>query len=77
MDWYGIYPNSRVTNPTGPSSGSIRVFRGGGFPNDTESCRAANRNWINPSHRDYSLGFRVVRTRIKQVSSPEARIKRA
>ena len=65
MDWYGIYPNSRVTNPTGPSSGSIRVFRGGGFPNDTESCRAANRNWINPSHRDYSLGFSVVRTRIK------------
>jgi len=26
-DWYGSYPSGSVSNPTGPSSGSIRVFR--------------------------------------------------
>ena len=29
-DWYVNYPTGSVTDPTGPSSGSDRVFRGGG-----------------------------------------------
>ena len=28
-DWYGEYPADAVTNPQGPSEGSLRVFRGG------------------------------------------------
>ncbi len=30
-DWYGKYPNGKQRNPKGPSSGSYRVFRGGGW----------------------------------------------
>ena len=33
-DWYGDYSNSAQTNPAGPSSGSRRVKRGGGWRND-------------------------------------------
>ncbi|MEE0916069.1 MAG: SUMF1/EgtB/PvdO family nonheme iron enzyme, partial [Alistipes sp.] len=29
QDWYGSYSSSSQTNPTGPSSGSYRVLRGG------------------------------------------------
>ena len=30
-DWYGDYPSGSVTDPTGPSNGSPRVGRGGGW----------------------------------------------
>ena len=30
-DWYGDYPGGTVTGPSGPGSGSDRVFRGGGW----------------------------------------------
>ena len=29
--WYDDYPSGAVTDPTGPSSGSSRVYRGGGW----------------------------------------------
>ncbi|PNA48661.1 formylglycine-generating enzyme family protein, partial [Pseudomonas sp. MPR-R5B] len=31
QDWYGTYPSSRMTDPTGASTGSYRVFRGGSW----------------------------------------------
>ena len=30
-DWYGKYSTGALVNPTGPASGSDRVFRGGGW----------------------------------------------
>ena len=29
QDWYGSYPNAAVTDPTGPTSGTNKVYRGG------------------------------------------------
>ena len=61
-DWYGPYPGGRVTDPTGPSSGSERVFRGGGWAIDARYCRASNRISLSPGLRDDYLGFRLLRT---------------
>ena len=61
-DWYGDYPSSAVTDPTGPSRGSHRVSRGGSWFNDARGCRSANRYRICPGFRFGFLGLRLVRT---------------
>lgn len=58
-DWYGDYSSTAQTDPTGPTSGSFRVNRGGSWFNDAASCRVANRNRSTPSNRSSSLGFRL------------------
>jgi formylglycine-generating enzyme required for sulfatase activity len=59
-DWYGPYPQSAVTNPKGPESGSAKVRRGGSFFREAQFCRSANRNYAHPGSRYQTLGFRVV-----------------
>jgi formylglycine-generating enzyme required for sulfatase activity len=58
---YGKYPIGSTTDPTGASSGSYRVGRGGGWYNDARLCRSANRDWITPPSRNRLLGFRITR----------------
>jgi formylglycine-generating enzyme required for sulfatase activity len=59
-DWYAnSYVSYDTNNPTGPSSGSSRVFRGGSWYDSASSCRVANRNF-SPGIRSNFLGFRVV-----------------
>ena len=58
-DWQGDYGSGRVTDPTGPASGSYRVIRGGGWINYAGYCRSANRYGFDPSSRSYFLGFRL------------------
>ena len=61
-DWYdkGYYAKSPGTNPIGPASGGIRVFRGGGWFYNARYCRSADRDGINPGIRDWTFGFRPV-----------------
>ena len=59
-DWYGDYSSSSQTNPTGPSSGSSRVYRGGNFISSDTFCRVSYRNWEDPGFRDDYLGLRLV-----------------
>lgn len=61
-DWYGAeyYVNSPSSNPRGPSSGSYRVLRGGGWYNGATLCRVAQRRGNPPGGRYDNLGFRVV-----------------
>ena len=61
QDWYGDYPSGSVTDPAGPSSGSYRVIRGGGWLYYARRCRSADRCGNVPADRISSLGFRVVR----------------
>ena len=61
-DWYDsdYYSSSPKNNPTGPSSGSYRVVRGGSWNNDPESLRVAIRYGLNLDDSNYNLGFRPV-----------------
>lgn len=61
-DWYGNYSSGTVTDPSGASSGSYRVFRGGGCGSDAALCRLADRNISTPDNRGNYLGFRLLRT---------------
>ncbi len=63
-DWYGsdYYKNSPSNNPTGPTSGSYRVLRGGSWYSYPQFCRVAYRYSDAPGDRFYSAGFRLART---------------
>ena len=59
-DWYGTYPTTTQTNPTGATTGFYRVFRGGGWYSDAQDCRSATRLYSYPGTDTDFLGFRVV-----------------
>ncbi|MGA3008597.1 MAG: formylglycine-generating enzyme family protein, partial [Opitutaceae bacterium] len=58
-DWYGAYPDGRVSDPVGASSGEYRVFRGGGWDDPADVCRSASRSYNLPGSRFLFLGFRL------------------
>ena len=57
-DRYGEYPTGSVTDPTGPSSGSRRVSRGGCWISGAGLARSAIRCRDDPGGRNNDLGFR-------------------
>jgi formylglycine-generating enzyme required for sulfatase activity len=58
-DWYASsLPGG--TDPTGPSSGSHRVVRGGSWYSHAQHCRAAFRLNGDPTAGRYTFGFRPV-----------------
>jgi formylglycine-generating enzyme required for sulfatase activity len=66
-DWYGdvYYPSGTTAsspqyNPTGPTSGSYRVLRGGRWNYIASRCRVAFRGNLTPSTRGNGFGFRLV-----------------
>jgi formylglycine-generating enzyme required for sulfatase activity len=60
-DWYGSYSATSQTNPTGATSGSCRVLRGGSWLNGYAGALcAAYRDGGNPGLEDGNVGFRVV-----------------
>jgi formylglycine-generating enzyme required for sulfatase activity len=64
-DWHDkdYYAGSPSDDPKGPSSGSLRVYRGGSWGDGPGYCRSAYRSWASSlESRHYALGFRVVRT---------------
>ena len=63
QDWRGDYPSGSVTDPEGPSSGSVRVYRGGSWGINAWLCRSALRLFNAPDFRIDRLGFRLLRTR--------------
>ena len=60
QDWHGFYSNYAQTNPTGASSGSGRVFRGGRFSSIPRGCRSSFRVGERPGYSDNFLGLRLV-----------------
>jgi formylglycine-generating enzyme required for sulfatase activity/rubredoxin len=60
-DWYGSYSSEVQTDPTGASSGSYRVSRGGGWYDIARLVRSARRDSNTPTYRGNGVGFRLVR----------------
>ena len=58
-DRYGSYSSSAQTNPTGATSGSDRVIRGGSWCSNATYCRTTHRDYSTPYYRDYYLGVRL------------------
>jgi formylglycine-generating enzyme required for sulfatase activity len=60
-DWYGdsYYGSSPSSNPVGPSAGSGRVGRGGGWDSNPRGCRTSFRGRYNPANRSNDRGFRL------------------
>ncbi|MCP3909161.1 MAG: formylglycine-generating enzyme family protein, partial [Oceanicoccus sp.] len=61
QDWYGDYPTTADTDPTGANSGTYRVLRGGGWFNNAQYTRSANRLRNMPDYRSGHYGFRLAR----------------
>jgi formylglycine-generating enzyme required for sulfatase activity len=62
QDWYGAYTAEPAVDPQGPSSGSVRVIRGGGWFDYARNCRSAFRSYADPGYRNDLLGLRLLRT---------------
>src|ERR1039458_7128952 len=60
-DWYGTpYGQPTTTNPTGPTSGSYRVLRGGTWYDFADSTRCAPPNYYYSNYANFSYGFRCL-----------------
>ncbi len=58
-DYWGDYSSSSQYNPTGPNSGSLRVYRGGCWYYDARNCRVSYRSFSYPTSRSIFLGLRL------------------
>lgn len=59
-DYYGAYPTEEQTDPTGPDSGSLRVYRGGGWNDFAKNMRSAYRATLEQEQGSFNIGIRLV-----------------
>ena len=78
-DWYNeqYYAKSPKLNPIGPSSGTKKVLRGGGWADPIELLSSINRYKDLPKHRSASVGFRCARAGERVVPSPKTTIQKS
>ena len=53
--------SAKAVDPQGPTSGTDRISRGGGWASRARQTFSAHRDWFSPNHHYADLGFRVVR----------------
>lgn len=63
-DYYGAYDANALQDPTGPSAGSLRVNRGGGWNDFAKNLRSAYRASLTPTSSSPSVGFRIARSAV-------------
>lgn len=63
-DWYGAsyYGQSPLEDPLGPTAGTDRTLRGGGWNDSAADVRSSNRSWFGPADYSTYIGFRLVRS---------------
>ncbi len=60
QDYLGDYSSNSQTNPSGPSSGSTRINRGGHWNSVPASCLVYKRKYAKPGDKYNSIGLRLV-----------------
>lgn len=63
-DYYGAYPTEAQTDPAGPSSGTLRVYRGGGWNDFAKNMRSAYRATLEQNKSSFNIGIRLVRNAV-------------
>ena len=63
-DWFDpeYYRHGHDKNPQGPTTGELKVFRGGSWNEDPEVARSAGRNGGPPDRESYLTGFRCAQS---------------
>ncbi len=65
-DWYGPYqfeegdPNKHLKDPSGPTQGTKRIFRGGSWRSKPTTCRSAAREAALPEDKVDDVGLRII-----------------
>lgn len=68
-DYYGEYPIDEQTDPAGPTSGTLRVYRGGGWNDFAKNMRSAYRATLEQNKGSFNLGIRLVRNATPRAGS--------
>lgn len=59
-DYYGAYSLEEEIDPSGPSSGTLRVYRGGGWNDFAKNMRSAYRATLAQDKSSFNIGIRLV-----------------
>lgn len=59
-DWFAEYSNDSQIDPQGPSSGEMKVGRGGSYCTFADWSRNSSRDGREPNHKRNRVGFRLV-----------------
>lgn len=60
-DYYGDYGTDAVTDPIGAETGTLRVYRGGGWNDFAKNMRSAYRATFAEDKGSFNIGIRLVR----------------
>lgn len=60
-DYYGAYDAETPDNPTGAMTGTLRVYRGGGWNDFAKNMRSAYRATLAEDKGSFNIGIRLVR----------------
>ena len=63
-DYYGAYSTEAQTDPTGPETGTRRVYRGGGWNDFAKNLRSAYRAALPQENSNYNIGLRLARNAV-------------
>lgn len=68
-DYYGAYSTEEQTDPTGTETGTLRVYRGGGWNDFAQNMRSAYRAALAGDKGSFNIGIRLVRNAVSGTGS--------
>ena len=68
-DYYGAYGTDEQTDPTGAETGTLRVYRGGGWNDFAKNMRSAYRATLAEEKGSFNIGIRLVRNAVNGVGN--------